>query len=60
MLQPQSVKGQRWQLLGNGYAIEWIDLDEHIEIEGLLVGRRSSESLKSFDRWLSARIISKD
>ena len=50
MLQPQSVKGQRWQLLGNGYAIEWIDLD----------GRRSSESLKSFDRWLSARIISKD
>jgi hypothetical protein len=46
---------QNWQLLGDGYAIEWPDLDEHIGIEGLLAGRRSGESKKSFDRWLSGR-----
>ena len=49
---------QNWQLLGDGYAIEWSDLDEHIGIEGLLAGRRSGESKKSFERWLAARISS--
>ena len=44
-----------WQLLGNGYAIEWPDLDEHVGIEGLLAGRRSGESKKSFERWLASR-----
>ena len=44
-----------WQLLGEGYAIEWPELDEHIGIEGLLSGRRSGESQKSFERWLSSR-----
>jgi hypothetical protein len=44
-----------WQLLGDGYAIEWPDLDEHIGIEGLLAGRRSGESQKSFKRWLASR-----
>ena len=42
-------------LLGEGYGIEWSDLDEHIEVEGLLSGRRSQESQKSFDRWLASR-----
>ena len=46
---------QHWQLLGEGYAIEWPDLDEHIGIEGLLAGRRSGESHKSFERWLATR-----
>ncbi len=46
---------QNWQLLGDGYAIEWPDLDEHIGLEGLLAGRRSSESEKSLKRWLSSR-----
>jgi hypothetical protein len=41
--------------LGDGYAIEWIDLDEHIGIEGLLAGKRSGESHKSFARWLATR-----
>lgn len=44
-----------WQLLGDGYAIEWPDLDEHIGIEGLLAGRRSGESPQSFARWLASR-----
>ncbi|MEG4961278.1 MULTISPECIES: DUF2442 domain-containing protein [unclassified Microcoleus] len=45
-----------WQLLGDGYAIEWVDLDEHIGVEGLLAGRRSSESQRSFESWLISRI----
>lgn len=44
-----------WQLLGGGYAIEWPDLDEHIGIEGLLAGRRSSESQRSISKWLESR-----
>lgn len=44
-----------WQLLGDGYAIEWPDLDEHIGIEGLLAGRHSGESKKSFECWLTSR-----
>ena len=44
-----------WRLLGDGYAIEWPDLDEHIGIEGLLAGRRSGESEGSLKRWLAAR-----
>lgn len=44
-----------WQLLGDGYAVEWPDLDEHIGIEGLLAGRRSGESQRSFQRWLTSR-----
>ena len=45
-----------WQLLGDGYAIEWVDLDEHIGVEGLLAGRRSSENQRSFESWLINRI----
>ncbi len=44
---------QNWQILGDGYAIEWADLDEHIGIEGLLAGRRSGESQRSFEHWLA-------
>jgi hypothetical protein len=44
-----------WELLGDGYAIEWPDLDEHIGIEGLLAGRMSGESQESFKRWLDSR-----
>ena len=50
-----SQERQNWQLLGDGYAVEWPDLDEHIGIEGLLAGRRSGESPKSLERWLAAR-----
>ena len=57
---PRLVNGaqkerENWNLLGDGYSIEWPDLDEDIGIEGLVAGRRSGESKKSFERWLSAR-----
>lgn len=50
-----ALERTHWQLLGNGYAIEWPDLDEHIGVEGLLAGRRSGESTHSLDRWLQGR-----
>ena len=49
------LERDNWQLLGDGYAIEWPDLDEHIGVEGLLAGRRSGESERSIQRWLSQR-----
>ena len=51
---------QNWQILGDGYAIEWVDLDEHIGIEGLLAGRQSGESQRSFECWLATRKTSAD
>ncbi|MSU77903.1 MAG: DUF2442 domain-containing protein [Gemmataceae bacterium] len=44
-----------WQLLGDGYAIEWPDLDEHIGIECVLAGHRSGESIRSLNTWLATR-----
>ena len=44
-----------WQVIGQGEGIHWPDLDEDISVEGILAGRRSSESHKSFQRWLEAK-----
>jgi hypothetical protein len=42
----------RWELIGNGSAIHWPDLDEDLSVDGILAGRRSGESKKSFSQWL--------
>lgn len=55
LLHSSQEERQNWQLLGDGYAIEWVNLDEHIGVEGLLAGRQSGESLQSFERWLATR-----
>jgi hypothetical protein len=44
-----------FQISGAGYGIHWPDLDEDIGIEGLLLGKRSTESPESFERWLRRR-----
>ena len=46
---------QNVNLLGDGYAMEWPDLDEHIGVEGLIAGHRSGESAESLQRWLDSR-----
>ena len=43
------------QISGAGYGIHWPDLDEDIGIEGLLLGKKSTESPSSFERWLQRR-----
>lgn len=40
------------QISGAGFGIHWPDLDEDIGVEGLLLGKKSSESRSSFERWL--------
>lgn len=55
LLQAEPDERNNWRLLGEGYAIEWPDLDEHIGIEGLLAGRASGESQTSLSRWLASR-----
>jgi hypothetical protein len=55
LLHGSAAERANWRLLGEGYAIEWPDLDEHIGIEGLLAGRGSGESAESLARWLKGR-----
>lgn len=55
LLHATDEERQNWQILGDGYAMEWPDLDEHIGIEGLLAGRPSGESPQSLQRWLASR-----
>jgi hypothetical protein len=57
LLLATAAERNNWQLLGDGYAIEWPDLDEHIGVEGLLAGRRSGEGAASFQRWLATRAV---
>ena len=44
-----------WRLIGDGEGIHWPDLDEDLGVEGLLLGRPSGESQRSFQRWLDER-----
>lgn len=55
LLHGVETERRNWQLLGDGYAIEWPDLDEHIGVDGLVAGRRSGESAESLGRWLASR-----
>ncbi len=44
-----------WRLIGKGEGIHWPDLDEDISVEGILFGRPSGESQRSFSGWLESR-----
>jgi hypothetical protein len=44
-----------FQISGAGYGLHWPDLDEDIGIEGLLLGKHSTESPQSFEKWLQGR-----
>lgn len=44
-----------FQISGAGYGIYWPELDEDIGVEGLLAGKKSTESRASFERWLQTR-----
>jgi hypothetical protein len=43
------------QIAGAGFGLHWPDLDEDIGVEGILLGKRSSESSQSFEKWLQSR-----
>jgi len=44
-----------FEISGAGYGIHWPDLDEDIGVDGLLLGKKSTESPASFKRWLEQR-----
>ena len=46
---------KKWRLIGKGQGIHWKDIDEDINVEGLLAGRPSGESQESFRKWLNQR-----
>jgi hypothetical protein len=48
-----SKERANFQISSAGYGIHWPDLDEDIGIEGLLLGKKSTESPESFARWLN-------
>lgn len=46
---------EHFEISGAGYGIHWPDLDEDIGVEGMLLGKKSGESVESLARWLAAR-----
>ena len=44
-----------FQISGAGYGIHWPDLDEDIGVDGLLLGKKSTEGPASLERWLQQR-----
>lgn len=49
------LERSNFEIAGAGYGIHWPDLDEDIGVDGLLLGKRSTESQASFARWLAGR-----
>lgn len=50
-----AAERKNWELIGAGDGIHWPGLDEDISVDGLLAGRRSGETARSLDRWLTER-----
>jgi hypothetical protein len=50
-----AAERRSWRLLGGGRGIHWPKLDEDISVANLLAGQPSSESQKSFRKWLADR-----
>jgi hypothetical protein len=55
LLQATAEERNHWRLIGRGEGIHWPELDEDVSVEGLLLGRPSGESQRSFQRWLESR-----
>jgi len=45
-----------WRLIGRGHGVHWEEIDEDISVEGLVAGRPSGESQRSFKRWMDQRL----
>jgi hypothetical protein len=50
LLRASMKERQQFRLIGSGEGIHWELLDEDISVEGIVAGRRSMESAKSFRR----------
>ena len=50
-----SVERNNYRWIGDGAGIHWPDLDEDLSVQGLVLGKPSGESQRSFQRWLESR-----
>jgi Protein of unknown function (DUF2442) len=57
LLHAAQAERNNWRLIGKGHGIHWEDVDEDINVEGLLAGRPSGESQVSFKKWLEKRAL---
>jgi hypothetical protein len=55
LLHGREEERSNWWLIGDGEGIYWLDLDEDISVEHLLLGIPSRESQASLKRWLEKR-----
>ncbi len=55
LLHGTTEERNNWRLIGKGEGIHWLDLDEDISVENLMVGKPSGEHQNSLKRWLQAR-----
>jgi hypothetical protein len=46
---------RNWRLIGKGHGVHWEEIDEDISVEGLVAGRPSGESQRSFKKWFDQR-----
>lgn len=56
LVHADETERNNWRLIGRGQGIHWNDLDEDISVEGLLAGKPSGESQRSFKKWLEERL----
>ncbi|MGV0028128.1 DUF2442 domain-containing protein [Phormidesmis priestleyi] len=57
LLQGSIEERNDWRLIGSGSGIHWHQLDEDVSLKNLILGQPSGESQKSFQRWLSSRLV---
>ena len=50
-----STEKNNWRFIGDGEGIHWIDIDEDISAENLILGKPSQESANSLKKWLTSR-----
>jgi hypothetical protein len=55
LLHGSVTERNNWRFIARGEGIHWIDLDEDISVDGLLLGQQSRESHASLEKWLQSR-----
>jgi hypothetical protein len=55
LLHGTPTERHNWRFIGDREGIHWVELDEDISVENLLLGQPSGESQSSFKRWLEKR-----
>ena len=55
LVQGSTDERNHWRLIGGGQGIHWAELDEDISVKNLILGQASTESQKSFQKWLEGR-----